>query len=59
VAAIGDANGDGRDDIIWRNDSGAFTDWLGQPNGGFAINDANAAQNVPISWHVQPADLWG
>jgi hypothetical protein len=59
VAAIGDANGDGRDDIIWRNDSGAFTDWLGQPNGGFAVNDANAAQNVPISWHVQPADLWG
>ena len=35
IAGTGDFNGDGRDDILWRNDTGAVTNWLGQANGGF------------------------
>ena len=36
VAGTGDFNGDGRDDILWRNDNGPITDWLANANGGFA-----------------------
>jgi len=54
VAGTGDFNGDGKDDLIWRNDNGSFTEWLANANGtgGFSSNDANAFQNVPTSWHV-------
>ena len=54
VVAIGDYNGDGRDDILWRNADGTVTDWLGNANGSFTPNDANAATVVPTAWHVQP-----
>ncbi len=54
VVAIGDYNGDGRDDIFWRNSDGTVTDWLGNANGSFTPNDAAAAQVVPTAWHVQP-----
>ncbi len=54
VAAVGDYNGDGRDDILWRNADGTVTDWLANPNGSFTPNDAAAAQSVPTAWHVQP-----
>ena len=54
VVAIGDYNGDGRDDILWRNANGTVTDWLGNANGSFTPNDANAASVVPTAWHVQP-----
>ena len=54
VVAIGDYNGDGRDDILWRNTNGTVTDWLGNANGSFTPNDANAATVVPTAWHVQP-----
>jgi hypothetical protein len=47
-----DFNADGRDDILWRNDSGALTDWLANPNGSFTSNDANAYSSVPTSWKV-------
>jgi len=52
VAGTGDFNGDGKDDVIWRNDDGSFTEWLGQSTGGFASNDANAFTSVPTDWHV-------
>ncbi len=52
VAATGDFDGDGNDDILWRHDSGLITDWLGEDDGGFADNFANAAANVATSWHV-------
>ncbi len=54
VVAVGDYNGDGRDDILWRNADGTVTDWLANPNGSFTPNDAAAAQSVPTAWHVQP-----
>ena len=34
-----------------------MSDWLGQANGGFVGNDANAlTQGVPNSWKIQIAD---
>ena len=55
VAATGDYNGDGRDDILWRSDSGALGDWLGTASGNFTIN--GGLYQVPTSWHVQPEML--
>ncbi len=52
VVGTGDFNGDGRDDILWRNDNGQISNWLGQANGGFVINDAVALHKVSTSWHV-------
>jgi hypothetical protein len=53
VVGIGDYNGDGRDDILWRNSNGTLSNWLGTASGGFTINDANALTSVPIAWEVQ------
>ncbi|MEO5775046.1 MAG: VCBS repeat-containing protein, partial [Sphingomicrobium sp.] len=47
-----DANGDGRDDILWRSDTGTFTNWLAQANGGFVANAANVWSEVPLTWEV-------
>jgi hypothetical protein len=52
IAATGDFNGDGRDDILWRSSAGAVTDWLGQFDGGFADNSAGFSLNPGTSWHV-------
>ena len=57
VAATGDYNGDGRDDILWRNDSGALANWLAGASGGFAFNSAAGITQVPTSWHVEPLAL--
>ena len=57
VAAIGDYNGDGRDDILWQSSStGQVTNWLGQPDGGFGGNGANASSIVDTHWHIQPTE---
>lgn len=52
IVGAGDFNGDGRDDILWRNVDGRITDWLGTPTGGFADNVANALNGVSLDWHV-------
>ena len=51
IVEVGDFNGDGRSDILWRNTSGMFAEWLGQPNGSFV---ANAAVDFALgtNWHV-------
>ena len=54
VASTGDFNGDGRDDILWRNDSGALTDWLGTATGGFVENFGAFSRHVSTDWQVQP-----
>ena len=55
IAQIGDFNGDGRDDLLWRNEvTGALSDWLATASGGWTVNDANAFTAVPPDWQVQP-----
>ena len=49
VAGVGDFNGDGRDDILWRNEVGAMSEWLGQVGGTFAWNPS-AAYQLPTNW---------
>jgi hypothetical protein len=58
IAQIGDFDGDGHDDILWRSDAGSFSNWLGTATGGFTPNDANAYDNVPTAWHVQDPDIF-
>ena len=59
VEAIGDYNGDGRDDILWRHDNGTIIDWLGTATGGFTDNSANLFTSIATQWHIQdPATLW-
>ena len=58
VAGIGDYNGDGHDDLLWRHDGGVITEWLGTPSGGFVNNHANAAASVPTDWKIQCPDIF-
>ena len=53
VAGTGDFNGDGRADILWRNDVGFVSEWLGTLNGSFVDNVGRAGTAAPTSWHVQ------
>ena len=50
---VGDFNGDGRDDILWRGPDYAVTNWLAQPSGGFASNFENAFGQVSPGWDVR------
>jgi hypothetical protein len=51
VAASGDYNGDGRADLLLRNDDGSVTEWLGLGNGGFSWN-AQATYALDNGWQV-------
>jgi VCBS repeat protein len=62
VAGIGDFNGDGKSDILWRNAGGALAVW--QMNGSTVSSGAITFNGVAISpdatWHVaQIADFNG
>jgi len=50
IQEIGDLNGDGKSDIIWRNDNGATVAWL--MNGGVKIADVNL-NAIPTDWSLQ------
>lgn len=52
IVGVGDFNGDGRSDILWQNNSGEVTDWLGKANGGFSGNIAHADNHIDAGWHV-------
>ena len=58
VAETGDYNGDGRDDILWRNSNGSFTNWVAQGNVSFVSNDLNAHAVIPTAWQVQGPDTF-
>jgi len=50
IVGVGDFSGDGRDDVVWRHDSGVFYEWMGQAGGGFAASAATYA--MPTDWSV-------
>jgi hypothetical protein len=54
VQAIGDFNGDGREDVLWRNSDGRITQWLGSDNGSFRDNLEHSLQSVSTTWHLEP-----
>ena len=56
VEAIGDYNGDGRDDILWRHDDGTIIDWLGTASGGYTDNSGNLFTGIALQWQVVPGD---
>ena len=45
-----DFDGDGLSDILWRNDDGTITVWLGHPNVGFGI--PSASDHLLAGWEV-------
>lgn len=56
VVATGDFNGDGRADLLWRQDgTGRLIDWLAKADGGFLINSPNFDSSVPNNLAVAGA----
>jgi hypothetical protein len=49
IIGTGDFNGDGRADILWRNNDGTLCDWLTNVGGGFA---GAASYGVGTNWNV-------
>jgi hypothetical protein len=45
-----DFNGDGFDDLLWRNDNGMVGYWYGRADGGFSINSKLFA--APLDWQI-------
>lgn len=52
VAGAGDFNGDGRSDLLLRNDNGWLTNWLGNTNGSFTNNGANSSLFFTTDWSI-------
>jgi hypothetical protein len=48
-----DFNGDGFDDLLWRDRfGGQIGNWLGHANGTFTDNSANSLIGVPLNWEI-------
>ncbi|QIL01817.1 hypothetical protein G7078_02795 [Sphingomonas sinipercae] len=52
IDGMGDFNGDGLEDLIWRSDQGVITEWLGQNDGSFKDNFAGTGQTIPTNWQI-------
>ena len=52
VEGLGDFNGDGFGDVLWRSDSGAVVTFLGQSNGSF-LGNVNFNLNPGLDWHIE------
>jgi hypothetical protein len=52
VVGTGDFNGDGITDMIWRDQSGVVTDYLGTHTGGMTDNAAHFWFNPGTSWAI-------
>ena len=53
IAGMGDFNGDGRDDVLLRHDSGTITQWLGQADGRFLSNHATSTYDLASQWQIE------
>ena len=52
VAGVGDFDGDGLDDVLWRHRDGNLFNWLGQSDGSFVSNSTTWDAFVPIGWAI-------
>jgi hypothetical protein len=43
--------------LLWQNDAGQLSDWLGEVNGAIAPNAQNFNFALGTQWHVQDAFL--
>ena len=54
ITSAADFNGDGRSDILWRNDDGGLAIWTMTGANGAQINSGNSITTTPdSSWHIQ------
>jgi hypothetical protein len=53
VQGVGDFNGDGKADILWRNDSGDVVLWDSAPGAGAGAFVGQDLGVMPTSWHIQ------
>ncbi len=51
-ADIGDYNGDGRSDVLWRQTSGLMSEWLGQSDGSMTVHNLAAMVATSGDWFV-------
>jgi hypothetical protein len=56
IPIVADFNGDGRSDLLWRNDNGAMSEWL--MNGATIVSSTSptsggVAASPDASWHTQ------
>ena len=52
VAAVGDYNGDGKADILWRNSNGDVAFWLSNSGAGFTGFTSHDNGVVPTDWSI-------
>src|SRR5262249_55504436 len=50
--AVGDFNGDGQDDVLWRNDNGDVYLWASQPGSSFPFQPQDLGV-IPTNWQIQ------
>lgn len=57
VIGVGDYNGDGHSDLVWRYDpTGQLTEYLGKSDGSFSQIQLSGV--VPATWHSNSPDLF-
>ena len=49
IEGIGDFNGDGKDDILWRHDNGTVATWH---LNGVAVISTHTFDLAPTDWHI-------
>jgi hypothetical protein len=53
AAGIGDFNGDGKSDLVWRDSSGDTSIWF---MNGVSVASTGSVGNIPTNWMLQTAN---